>query len=99
MGTSVPRVDIPSKVDGTAEFGIDVDLPEMKYAAVMGPPVHGATIEGVDDVDAASMPGVVKSKRRRFVAVVAESYWHAQQAVNALEVSWTKNGPRKSKPE
>ena len=93
MGTSVPRVDIPSKVDGTAEFGIDVDLPEMKYAAVMGPPVHGATIEGVDDVDAASMPGVVKVLNEGdFVAVVADSYWHAQQAVNALEVSWTKTG-------
>ncbi len=93
MGTSVPRVDIPSKVDGTAEFGIDVDLPEMKYAAVMGPLVHGATIEGVDDVDAASMPGVVKVLNEGdFVAVVADSYWHAQQAVNALEVSWTKTG-------
>ena len=90
MGTSKPRFDIPSKVDGTAEFGIDADLPGMKYAAVMGPPVLGNTVQSVDDSAAASMRGVIKVLNEGdFVAVVADSYWHAQQAVDALNVTWT----------
>ena len=93
MGTSVPRVDIPSKVDGSAEFGIDVDLPGMKYAAVMGPPVHGAKVQAVDDTSAKSIRGVQKVVNEGdFVAVIADSYWHAQRAVDALDVTWTKTG-------
>lgn len=93
MGTSVPRVDIPAKVNGTAEFGMDVDLPGMKYAAVMGPPVLGAEVASMNDTEAASMRGVVKVLNEGdFVAVVADSYWHAQQAVNALDVQWTDTG-------
>ena len=93
MGTSVPRVDIPSKVDGSAEFGIDVDLPGMKYAAVMGPPVHGAKVKVVDDTSAKSIRGVQKVVNEGdFVAVIADSYWHAQRAVDALDVTWTKTG-------
>ena len=42
MGKSVARRDIPSKVDGTAAFGIDADVPGMKYAAIIGAPVFGA---------------------------------------------------------
>lgn len=90
MGQSLKRFDIPAKVDGTAEFGIDVDLPGMKYAAVMGPPVLGATVAGVDASAAGAMPGVVKVlNKETFVAVVADGYWQAQQAVNALDVAWT----------
>lgn len=93
MGTSVPRMDAPSKVDGSAEFGIDVDLPGMKYAAVMGPPVHGASVEAVDDRSATSMLGVSKVLNEGdFVAVVADSYWRAQQAIYALDVTWSKTG-------
>ena len=93
MGTSLQRFDIPSKVDGSAEFGIDVDLPGMKYAAVMGPPVHGATVSSVDDAEAKSMRGVAKViKEDDFVAVVADSYWHAQEAIYALDVAWSETG-------
>ncbi len=93
MGTSVPRFDIPAKTDGTAEFGIDVDLPDMKYAAVMGPPVLGAETARVDDTYAVDMPGVIKIlDKGSFVAVVADGYWQAENAIRQLEVEWTKTG-------
>ncbi|MFN3212631.1 MAG: molybdopterin cofactor-binding domain-containing protein [Henriciella sp.] len=93
MGTSVPRFDIPAKTNGTAEFGIDVDLPGMKYAAVMGPPVLGAETESVDDTYARDMPGVIKIlDKGSFVAIVADGYWQAENAIRQLEVTWTKTG-------
>ena len=93
MGKSLARFDIPSKVDGSAEFGMDVDLPNMKYAAVMGPPVFGATAERVDDSAAKTVRGVQKViNEGDFVAVIADSYWHAQRAVDALDVTWSKTG-------
>ncbi len=89
MGKPKQRFDIPSKVDGTAMFGIDVDLPDMKYAAVMGAPVIGSTVKTVDASTAETMPGVVKIvKKDHFVAVVADGYWQAQQAIHALNVTF-----------
>ncbi|MEM9938360.1 MAG: molybdopterin cofactor-binding domain-containing protein [Pseudomonadota bacterium] len=93
MGKSMPRHDIPAKVDGTAEFGIDVDLPGMKYAAVMGPPVLGATVESVDDTYARAEPGFIKVLNKgSFVAVVADGYWQAENAIRQLDVTWSKTG-------
>ena len=89
MGQPKKRLDIPAKVDGTAMFGIDVELPGMKYAAVMGAPVIGSTVKAVDASGAMAMPGVIKVVRRdHFVAVVADGYWQAQQAIGALEVTF-----------
>lgn len=58
IGTSMKRLDIPAKVDGTALFAMDIDLPSMTYAAVKGPPVFGATVASLDDAAASAMPGV-----------------------------------------
>ncbi|MEO1553723.1 MAG: molybdopterin cofactor-binding domain-containing protein [Pseudomonadota bacterium] len=91
MGQSLPRFDIPAKTDGTAEFGIDVDLPGMKYAAVMGPPVLGAETVSVDDTYARDMPGVIKIlDKGSFVAVIAEGYWQAENAIRQLEITWSE---------
>lgn len=93
MGKSLPRFDIPAKTDGTAEFGIDIDLPDMKYAAVMGPPVLGAKTANVDETYAKGMPGVVKIlDKGSFVAVVADGYWQAENAIRQLDVTWTETG-------
>jgi len=93
MGKPLQRFDIPAKTDGTAEFGIDVDLPDMKYAAVIGPPVLGAKVERVDETYASDMPGVIKIlDKGTFVAVVADGYWQAENAVRQLDVTWTKTG-------
>ncbi|MEL7112151.1 MAG: molybdopterin cofactor-binding domain-containing protein [Pseudomonadota bacterium] len=93
MGKSLPRFDIPAKTNGTAEFGIDVDLPGMKYAAVMGPPVLGAETQSIDDTSARGMPGVIKIiDKGTFVAVVADGYWQAENAIRQLNVTWSQTG-------
>ena len=93
MGQSLPRFDIPAKTDGTAEFGIDVDLPGMKYAAVMGPPVLGAETVSIDDTYARETPGIIKVlDKGAYVAVVADSYWHAENAIRQLDVTWSQTG-------
>lgn len=93
MGTPAPRKDIPSKVDGTAIFGIDGGPvgQELKYAAVKAAPVVGARIESMDATAAKSMAGVLQILNMGdFVAVVADSYWQAQQALGAIETTYTK---------
>jgi isoquinoline 1-oxidoreductase beta subunit len=68
-------------------------VPDMKYAAVMGPPVLGATVEAVDETYAKDMPGLVKIlDKGTFVAVVADGYWQAENAVRQLDVTWSKTG-------
>ena len=93
MGKSKPRTDVPAKINGTAEFGIDA-APEglnVTYAAVVRPPVPGTTALSMDASKAKTMRGVLKIlNMENFVAVVAESYWHAQQAVNTIEVEWSE---------
>lgn len=93
MGQSLPRFDIPAKTDGTAQFGMDVDLPGMKYAAVMGPPVLGAVTVSVNETYALEMPGVIRVlDKGGFVAVVADSYWQAENALRQLDVTWSETG-------
>ncbi|MFZ4071832.1 MAG: molybdopterin cofactor-binding domain-containing protein [Caulobacterales bacterium] len=93
MGASLQRLDIPAKVDGSAIFAIDVQLPEMTHAAVLGPPVFGATVAQLDDAAARAMPGVREViNEGDFVAVVADGYWQAEQAIAMLNVSWTQTG-------
>lgn len=93
MGRSVARFDIPSKVDGTATFGIDAQVPGMKYAAIQAAPVFGARLASLDKAAAASMPGVqVVVELDDAVAVVADGYWQASQALKEVGVSWSKTG-------
>jgi len=90
MGASLPRVDIPSKVDGTADFGIDAKVDGMKYATVMAAPVHGQTVARLDSSDAKAIPGVISVHNMGgYVGVVAEGYWSAKQALNSLDVEFT----------
>jgi len=56
IGTPAKRLDTPDKVDGTAQFGIDVRLPGMKFAAVAACPVFGGKLASVDDAKAQAMP-------------------------------------------
>jgi len=92
IGQSLPRVDIPSKVDGTAKFGMDVQVEGMKYATVMAAPVHGQTVAKVDTSEAKAMPGVINVYNMEgYVAVVADGYWQAKQAMDSVDVTWTQN--------
>src|SRR5262249_32943948 len=88
-GRSLPRRDIPAKVMGTAEFGIDVKVPGMAYAAVESAPTIGGSAATIDDAVARSMPGVIKVvSLGSAVAVVAEHYWQARLALEKVKVDW-----------
>ncbi|WP_298336588.1 molybdopterin cofactor-binding domain-containing protein [uncultured Erythrobacter sp.] len=92
MGKSKARTDIPAKINGTAEFGID-SIPEgldLSYAAVVRPPVPGTTVVSMDASRAKQMKGVLQILNMdNFVAVVADSYWQAQQAMNTVQIEWS----------
>ncbi|WP_095012903.1 xanthine dehydrogenase family protein molybdopterin-binding subunit [Tsuneonella mangrovi] len=93
MGRPLQRLDIPAKVNGSAKFGIDAQIAgqALKYAAIRQPPVPGAKIASVSSADAEKMAGVHKVLNLDdFVAVVADSYWQAQQALNAVETTYSK---------
>ncbi len=93
MGTSPQRHDIPAKVDGTACFGIDAKLPGMKYAAVKAAPVFGGRVDSIDEASVQDMPGVRKViNLGDAVAIVADGYWQARQALNELGVEFDDGG-------
>lgn len=85
IGRSMPRLDVPAKVDGSARFGVDVRVPGLLYASVRAGPVDGAPLQSVDLAPAQSMPGVVRVvKGQTWVAAVANSWWAADNAVQQL---------------
>jgi isoquinoline 1-oxidoreductase beta subunit len=89
IGKDLPRLDIPSKVNGSAQYGIDMYLPDMLYAAILRAPVQGEAPDQVDDGEAMKVAGVVKVVPLPFgVAVVAPDYWTAQKGKAALKVTW-----------
>ena len=89
VGSDSRRVDGVEKVDGSAVFGIDVEVDDMVCAHCIHPPVFGAKPKKVDKASAASMDGVVDIFAfERGVAVVAEKHWQAQRAAKAVEVTW-----------
>jgi len=90
IGRSVPRADIPAKVNGTARYAIDVQLPDMVYATALHAPVHNAAPESWNEAEIAAMPGVIRAVRLDGgVAVVADSFPQAMDARAALDVAWT----------
>lgn len=93
VGTSQKRHDIPGKVVGEAQYGIDVVLPEMLYAAIAAAPVPGGELAGVDPAPAKAVAGVHQVvSLPGAVAVVAEGYWQASQALKALSPRFTDGG-------
>ena len=89
MGTSQLRLDVPAKVDGSANFGIDVMFPDMKYAAMKASPVFGSKLKAVDDGLAINIKGVHKTVRLdNAVAVVADGYWIAKTALDKMNVTF-----------
>jgi isoquinoline 1-oxidoreductase beta subunit len=93
MGTSLPRNDIPAKVDGSAMFGIDISLPGMKYAAVKAAPVFGGSVSRLEPSSIQALPGVRKViNLDDAVAVIADGYWQARQALDALDVEFSDGG-------
>lgn len=93
VGKAMTRLDTPAKVNGTARFGIDVQLPGMVYASLAQSPVQGGKLRRFDAARAKAMKGVVDVVQiADGVAVVADTYWHATAAREALVLEWDE-GP------
>lgn len=88
---SVMRIDVPSKVDGSARFGIDVQLPDMLYGAVLRAPVQGEAPDAIDDAAAREVAGIVRIVPLPYgVGIVGETVWATKKAKELLQVTWTK---------
>lgn len=93
IGTSKPRYDIPSKVDGSAQYGVDVQLPGLQVAAIRQAPVFGGSVKSFDGSAALSQRGVTAVvSTDDGVAVVADNYWRAKKALDLVEVEFDDGG-------
>jgi isoquinoline 1-oxidoreductase beta subunit len=93
LGTARKRFDIPDKVTGKQVYGIDVTLPGMLHASVMQSPVFGGKVRSVDSAATEKMRGVKQIVRlENAVAVVADNWWRANQALKTVKVEWDEVG-------
>lgn len=101
IGRSLPRQDIPSKVDGSAKYGLDVRVPNMVFAVIKHCPSFGGTLASTPAVPAGALAvvpvkiaagtgrGLEQAGNVNAVAVVATTTWDAMQAARRLSVQWT----------
>ncbi len=90
-GKSMRRIDIPASVNGTQRYGADTQLPGMLYAAVAQCPVFGGVAKSFDDSRVKSRRGIVKVMSvddGKTVAVVADNWWRAKEALKDVPVDW-----------
>lgn len=101
LGKAIARPDIPLKVNGTAQFGIDASVPGMLYASIERCPVYFSKLISFDDSATKKVKGVVAVEtcerihgnyKSTGVAVIAENYWAAVQGRKALKVNWDFQG-------
>src|SRR5947199_6464463 len=95
IGKDVMRIELPGKVNGTATYGIDVQVPGMLYGTVLRAPVEGSVPDKIDDAKAKAIPGVTAVIRLPHgVGVVAQTAWAAFSARQALIgfVTWSRTG-------
>ena len=95
IGQAAPRTDLPAKVNGSAQFGLDVRLPGMLFAAVRHCPMLGGSVATLHSQAALAMTGAERivplasyGESTEGFAVVGKTWWHAQQAALAVEVTW-----------
>lgn len=93
VGKPTKRLDTPSKTNGTAEFGIDVKMKGMVYAALDQCPVIGGKVKSFDASAAKKMPGVIDVVQiPDGIAVVADTWWRANKARSGVKIEWDE-GP------
>src|SRR2546425_1240681 len=94
IGHDVMRVDLPGKVNGTARYSIDVQVPGMLYGAILRSPVEDSAPAQIDDAAARAVPGVQRIVRLPYgVGVIAETPWAAFAAKDGLKVTWDRKAP------
>lgn len=90
IGKDVPRIDVAGKVDGSAQYSIDVQVPGMVYGAILREPMEGAAPVKIDDRGALAIDGVLQVVRLKYgVGVIAQNPWAAFKAKKALKVGWS----------
>jgi isoquinoline 1-oxidoreductase beta subunit len=95
IGTPAKRLDTPSKVDGSAVFGIDAKVPGMRIGTVAIAPVQGGKVAGLNLAAAKAVPGVqdvIQTQDRTAVAVIGDHMWSAMKGLQALDIQWD-SGP------
>ena len=93
IGKDTARFDIPSKVDGSAVYGIDMTLPDMRVATIMMAPVRDGKLTSVDHAPALAVAGVEKViNLESAVVVIAKGYWQASKGIAALAPKFTDGG-------
>jgi isoquinoline 1-oxidoreductase beta subunit len=93
IGKDVVRIELPQKVNGTAQYAIDVQVPGMLYGAILRAPVEGAMPDRIDDGKSRAIGGVTEIVRLPYgVGVIAQTPSAAFNAKNALNVTWTRTG-------
>lgn len=94
----IGRVDVPSKVNGSAKYGIDAQVPGMVYAAILESPMEGAKAENVDSAGAMKVPGVSRIVPMPFgVAVIGSTVEATRAGRAALKVTWDTSGATAAK--
>ena len=92
-GQDLPRIDLPAKVDGTAQFAGDVRLPDMLFASVMSGPIGDSFLARVDRAAAEKAPGLVGIvEHERWVGAAATNWWAADKALRALRPVFRTQG-------
>lgn len=93
VGQSVPRYDIPPKVDGSLRWAVGVQVPGMVHARNVRPPLAGARLVSIDESSVRDLPGFIRVvSRGNYVAVVCEREEQAIAAARALRVEWERPG-------
>jgi len=89
-GKPIKRLDTAAKLNGSKIYAIDLKLPGMLHAAVKASPVHGGKLASYDEAKVSGMPGVrrVVKVNDGAVAVVADTWWRAKTALDALPIVW-----------
>jgi isoquinoline 1-oxidoreductase beta subunit len=93
IGKDVMRIELPQKVNGSAQYAIDVQVPGMLYGAILRAPVEGSAPQTIDDSKAKAIAGVLRIVALPYgVGVIAQTPFAAFEAKNALNVTWTQTG-------
>ena len=92
-GQELPRLDTPSKIDGSHNFAADIRLPDMVFAAIRQGPIGDAVLKSVDEGAAKSVTGFLKLVRQeRWVAAVASNWWAANKALDLADPVFELSG-------
>jgi isoquinoline 1-oxidoreductase beta subunit len=98
VGTDAPRLDIPAKIDGSANYAADIRLPDMIYAAIRQGPVNAVRLTSINEGAARKVQGMIGIVRPSeegagWVAVTARNWWAANQALDRLDPVFQLDGP------